>query len=71
MKLSPAFGLLAVAALALVGDVVTVLTGHGTQPLFDSVVLAGLTAGAGITVPGATTKDAPAPTSSTGTTPGQ
>ena len=51
MKLSPAFGLLAVSALALVADTVSLLTGHGTQPLFDSVVLAGLTAGAGITVP--------------------
>jgi hypothetical protein len=51
VKVAPATGLFVISALALVGDVVTVLTGHGTQPLFDSVVLAGLTAGAGITVP--------------------
>lgn len=54
MKLSPAVGLLSISALALVSDVVSLLTGHGTQPLFDSVVLAGLTAGAGITVPSST-----------------
>jgi hypothetical protein len=59
-KLSPAFGLLAVSALALVADTVALLTGHGTVPLFDSVVLAGLTAGAGITVPAAAEPKAPA-----------
>ena len=57
MKFSPAFGLLAVSALALVADTVSLLTGHGTQPLFDSVVLAGLTAGAGITVPAQAPKE--------------
>lgn len=69
MKLSPAFGLLAISALALIGDTVAVLTGHGTVPLFDSVVIAGLTAGAGITVPGPAAKTtAVEPTSPT---PGQ
>lgn len=68
MKLSPAFGLFGISSLALIADTVALLTGHGTQPLFDSVVLAGLTAGAGITIPSTAPKEAPAAAS---TTPGQ
>jgi hypothetical protein len=58
MKFGPAFGLFTLAVVALVGDIVSVLTGHGTIPLLDSVVLAALTGGAAVTVP---TLPAPAP----------
>lgn len=47
--LLPAAGLLALAALALVGQVVLALLGHASLPVLDSVLLAGLTGGAAVT----------------------
>lgn len=49
--LLPAAGLFALAALALLGQIVLVLLGHPAMPVLDSVLLAGLTGGAAITPP--------------------
>ncbi|MEV4557782.1 hypothetical protein AB0K51_12370 [Kitasatospora sp. NPDC049285] len=49
--LIPAAGLLGLAALALVGDVVLVALGHQPLPALESVFLAGLTGGAALTPP--------------------
>jgi hypothetical protein len=61
---SPSFGLFGLALVALLGDIVAVLQGHGTVPLLDSVVLAALTGGAVATTPAAATKST-APADST------
>jgi hypothetical protein len=58
VKFAPATGLYLLAAVALVGDIISVLTGHGTVALLDTVVLAALTGGAAITTP---VQPAPAP----------